>query len=164
MKNISRILSIAFAIAAVTTISVSAQEKAAKKSPATTIVTQFLKNLEKAELSAEQLAKAKELFTKAATEVAAKRTEAGITAEILKKRNDAGKAAKEAGKKGKELQAAIDSGSEMTESQKKLFVETEAILSKARIEVGKLLSAEQLAKLPALVQTTLKPREEKKAK
>ncbi len=58
-------------------VSSNAQDKAGKKNVATQMVAQFMKQLEKAELSAEQTAKIKELFTKAAEEVGAKRTAGG---------------------------------------------------------------------------------------
>ena len=82
------------------------EKKGGKKDPAAALVTQFMKQLEVAGLTAEQSTKIKELYTKAATVAATKRTEGGITADILKKRSDASKAAKEAGKKGKEIQTA----------------------------------------------------------
>jgi hypothetical protein len=146
-------------------VSSNAQEKGGKKNAATQMVTQFLKQLEKAELTAEQTTKAKELFTKAAEEVSSKRTAGGIPAEVLKKRADASKAAKEAGKKGKEMQDAVDASLGLNADQLKLFKETETILTKAKIEIGKLLSPEQIAKLPAQAQGAFKAKEGgKKAK
>lgn len=155
MKN--RIL-LALALVAVMVVpfSLNAQEKGGKKDPAATLVTQFMKQLEKAELTADQTTKVKEMYTKVATEVSAKRTAGGITADMLKKRADAFKAAKEGGKKGKEQQEAVNAAMGMTPDQAKLFAETEATLGKARVEIGKLLTPEQIAKLPEQAQNSLK--------
>ena len=142
-----------------------AQDKDAKKNPVTLIVTQFLKQIEKAELTADQTTKAKELMTKAAEDVSAKRTAGGISADILKKRTDAFKSAKESGKKGKEMQAAVEASLGLTEEQLKVYKETETILTKAKLEIGKLLSPEQIAKLPEQAQAAFKAKEGgKKAK
>ncbi|MCF7963631.1 MAG: hypothetical protein K9M08_23060 [Pirellula sp.] len=141
-----------------------AQEKGRKADPATQMVKQFMKQLEKAELSGEQTTKVTELFTKVAKDVSTKRTEAGITQEIMRKRAAASKEAKEAGKKGKEMQAAVDGAVELTEAQKKLMAETDELLAKARIEVGKLLTPEQMKKLPEPFQTNLKEKAGKKKK
>jgi Spy/CpxP family protein refolding chaperone len=143
----------------------SAEDKVDRKNPVSLMVAQFMKQMEKAELTAEQTAKVKELFTKAADEVNTKRTAGGIPTDVLKKRNDATKAAKEAGKKGKEIQEAVDAGLGLPPDQLKLFKETETILTKAKIEIGKLLSPEQIAKLPEQAQNALKAKEGgKKAK
>jgi hypothetical protein len=141
-----------------------AQDKAGKRNPANQIVTQFMKQLEKAELSADQTAKIKELMTKAATEVNAKRAEAGISADMLKKRVEAAKAAKESGKKGKEMQASTLSAMGLTDAQKQVFTDTEATLGKARVEIGKMLTAEQMAKLSEQFQRTLKEAAGRKGK
>jgi septation ring formation regulator EzrA len=141
-----------------------AQDKNGKGSQPAQMTKAFMKQLEKAELSSEQSDKIKELFTKAAKEVSTKRTEGGITAEILKKRMEAMKAAREAGKKGKEVQAAVEAAVTLTDAQKKLLTETDELLSKARIEVGKLLKPEQIAKLPDQFQASLKEKESGKKK
>ena len=44
----------------------------------------------------------------------------------------------------------------MTPEQAKLYTETEAELSKVKIEIGKLLTPEQIAKLPEQAQSSLK--------
>lgn len=140
----------------VSTLSLNAQEKGGKKNQADTMVAFFLKQLEKAELTADQTAKITEVYAKVAKEVSVKRTEGGITAEMLKKRTEAGKAAKEAGKKGKDMQEAVDAAVAMTPEQAKLFSETDVALNKARIEIAKLLTPEQIAKLPDQSQNMLK--------
>ena len=74
------------------------------------------------------------------------------------------KEAKEAGKKGKEMQAAVEAAVGLTEAQKKFMAETDELLAKARAEVGKLLTPEQMKKLPEPFQTNLKEKEGKKKK
>ncbi len=155
MKN--RILSVlTLAAVMVAPLSLHAQEKGGKKDAAGALVTQFMKQLEKAELTADQTTKIKEMYTKVATEVTAKRTAGGVTAEMMKKRTDALKSAKDSGKKGKEQQEAVIAAMGMTPDQAKVFAETEATLGKARIEIGKLLTPEQIAKLPEQAQNSLK--------
>ena len=145
-----------------------AQEKGKGKkgnvSPEQQMIDQFMKQLEKAELTEEQSTKIKELWTKVAKEVTKTRTEGGITAEILKKRTEATKEAREAGKKQKEVQEAVDKALALSEAQKKVMQETEAQLSKVRIEIGKLLKPEQIEKLPPQLKDNLKEKEGKKKK
>ena len=137
-------------------LSLNAQEKGGKKDPAAVMVTQLIKQLEKAELTPDQTTKIKEIYTKVATEVSKKRTEGGITAEMLTKRTEAFKSMKDSGKKGKEQQDAVTAAMGLNADQKKLFEETEAVLNKARVEIGKLLTPEQLAKLPENSQRQMK--------
>ena len=140
----------------VQSVSLNAQEKGDKKDPAKNMVTQFMKQLEKAELKEEETNKIKEMFQKVAKDVAAKRTEAGITAEILKKRADAQKSAKEEGKKGKDMQEAVEKAMGMTADQTKVFRETEEMLAKVKVEIGKTMTTEQIAKLPEQAQNAFK--------
>jgi len=139
------------------TPSMQAQEKGkGKVSQADQMVNAFLKQLQKAELTDEQTTKVKELMGKTTKDVVKKRTDAGITQEMLKNRTDAQKAAREAGKKQKEVQEAVAAAVSLTEDQKKVMEETDGMMSKARVEVGKLLKAEQIAKLPQQLQSSLK--------
>jgi len=153
-KSILSLLAIAALL--INSVSLIAQEKGDKKDPAKAMVTQFMKQLEKAELKDEETAKIKEMFAKVATDVSAKRKASGITAEILKKRTDASKAAKDGGKKGKEIQTAAEAAMGLTADQTKVFKDTEEMLGKVRVEIGKLLSPEQLAKLPDQAQNAFK--------
>ena len=136
--------------------SLTAQEKGGKKAPSAAMVTQFMKQLEKAELPEEMSAKVKETFAKVATEVNTKRTESGITGDMLKKRGDAMKTAKEEGMKQKEAQAAADAAMGLTAEQTTVFKETEAMLAKVRVEIGKMMTPEQMAKLPEQSQSAFK--------
>jgi len=163
MKN-SIVSTLVLTAILVGSVSLNAQEKGGKKDPAANLVAQFIKQLEKAELTADQTTKIKEIYTKAATEVSAKRTAGGITNDMLKKRLEAGKAAREAGKKGKEMIEAVTAAMGMTPEQAKLFEETEVPLAKARIEIGKLLKPEQLAKLPETAQASMKEKAAGKGK
>lgn len=142
-------------------VSLNAQEKGDKKDPAKNMVSQFMKQLEKAELKDGETDKIKEMYTKAAKEVTAKRTECGITAEMLKKRAEATKKNKEDGKKGKEAQEAVEAAMGLNADQLKVFKETEEMLAKTRAEIGKLLTPEQLAKLPDQLQNSVKEKKKK---
>ena len=161
-KSILSLLAVAAIL--VCSVTLNAQEKGGKKDPAKAMVTQFMKQLEKAELKEEATTKIKDMFEKVAKEVAAKRTQSGITADVLKKRTEASKAAKEAGKKGKEMQAAAEAAMGLTADQTKVFKETEDMLGKVRVEIGKLLTAEQLAKLPEQAQNAFKEKSGKRKK
>jgi hypothetical protein len=143
----------------------SAQEKKAKGGAAGMMMSQLLKALEKAELTEEQTLKIKERYMKVATEVDKLRTDAGISPDIVKKRVEAAKAAKDSGKKAKEMQESLFEAMGLTDDQKKVFIESEEKINKAKMEIGKMLSEEQMAKLPAQVQAQFKVREGgKKAK
>lgn len=137
-------------------LSLNAQEKGGKKNSAAVMVAQLIKQLEKAELTADQTTKIKEMYTKVATDVSKKRTDGGITTEMLTKRAEAFKSMKDSGKKGKEQQEAVTAAMGLNADQKKLFEETEALLNKSRVEIGKLLTPEQLAKLPENAQRQMK--------
>lgn len=141
-----------------------AQEKGKKAGPAQQMVNQFMKQLEKAELTAEQSTKIKELMMKTAKDVVKMRTDAEITPEMMKKRAEASKAARDAGKKPKEVQEAVKAAVPFTEAQFKVITEGEAAVAKTKIEIGKLLKPEQIEKLPPMVQGSLKEKAPKKGK
>ena len=138
-------------------------KKGAKGDQETAMVKQFMKQLEPAGLNQETSDKIKEIFTKAAKDVVAKRKEAGLTAEMLKARTEATKKAREEGKKQKEVREIGLNAMNGTEEQKKVLLDTEGMLTKARIEAGKLLSEEQMGKLPQQFQANLKEPSPKKA-
>jgi hypothetical protein len=131
--------------------------------PAKGMIDVFTKNLGPASLTQEQSAKIDEIFGKAVREVVAARKEAGLTPKMLRDRQQARKKASDEGKKGKELAAAVDAAVPMTEAQKKTLEETELKLAKVRYEFGKLLSADQIAKLPEPFRKNLttEPKEKK---
>jgi hypothetical protein len=144
---------------------VSAQEtakKAGRGDPETAMVNQFLKQLEPAGLSQETTDKIKENFTKTVKEVMAKRKAVNLTPQMLKDRAEASKKAREDGKKPKEIREIAIAAMKANEEQKKVLAETEEMLTKTRIEIGKMLTEEQMGKLPKQFQVNLKEAPTKK--
>lgn len=136
-----------------------AQEAPAEKGsrgPETAMVNQFLKQFEKADLPAETTEKIKAMFSHTAKEVMAKRKEVGLTPQMLKLRTEAGNKAREEGKKPKEVREAALAAMNATEDQKKVLLDTEDRIAKTKVEIGKLLTEEQKAKLPKQLQNSLK--------
>jgi hypothetical protein len=164
MKSLVRILSI-LAIVCVTFSTSFAQEtqkgakggekKAGQKQGKTSLTDQFIKQLEPAGLSEDQIASIKKLMTGVADDVAAKREKAGVTAQILRKRGEVRKAGTEAGKKGADLKKYVEDTLGLTDDQKSVIDETEKAMTKVKLEAGKLLSKEQLEKLPAQVRRSV---------
>jgi hypothetical protein len=66
------------------------------------------------------------------------------------------KTAKEEGKKQKEAQAAAEVAMGLTAEQTTVYKETEAMLAKVRVEIGKMMTPEQMAKLPEQAQAAFK--------
>jgi hypothetical protein len=66
------------------------------------------------------------------------------------------KAAKEEGKKQREIQAAAEAAMGLTAEQLVVFKETEELLGKVRVEIGKMMTPEQMAKLPEQAQNSFK--------
>lgn len=130
--------------------------KGAKADQETTMVNQFMKQLAPAELNQETSEKIKEMFAKTAKEVVAKRKQVGLTAAMLKARTDAAKKARDEGKKPKEVREIALNALNGTEEQKQALIDTEAMLSKTRIDIGKLLTEDQMGKLPKSLQANLK--------
>jgi len=148
-----------FAVMSVVLSNASAQDgvkSGGKSDPETAMTNQFLKQFEPATLDQTTTEKIKEIFGKAAKEVVAKRKQAGVTPQMLKKRTDAVKQAREEGKKPKEIREIGFNAMGATEEQTKVVLETEEMLAKARVAVGKILTDEQKSKLPKQLQTNLK--------
>lgn len=131
-------------------------KKGRKADQETSMVNQFMKQLEPAELNPETASKIKELFSKTVKDVLSKRNEAKLTPQMLKDRTDAAKKAREEGKKPKEVREIALSAMKATEEQKKVLMDTEELLAKTRIEIGKLLTDDQKSKLPKQLQNNLK--------
>ena len=106
--------------------------KGQKGNAETAMVNQFMKQLEAAEAPMEVLDKVKELFSKTAKDVVAKRKEVGLTPAMLQKRAEAGKKAREEGKKPKEVKELALAAMNATEDQKNVLAETEEMLAKTR--------------------------------
>jgi hypothetical protein len=134
----------------------SPKGKAPKGNPETAMINQFMKQLEAAEAPADLLEKIKEVFSKTVKEVVAKRKEVGLTPAMLQKRAEAGNKAREEGKKPKEVKEIAIAAMNATDDQKKVLAETEEMLAKTRVEIGKLLTDEQKSKLPKPLQANLK--------
>ncbi len=148
-----------FAVMSVVLSNASAQDgvkSGGKPDPETAMTNQFLKQFEPAALDQPTTDKIKEIFGKAAKEVVEKRKQAGVTPQMLKKRTDAVKQAREEGKKPKEIREFGLNAMGATEEQTKVVLETEEMLAKARVAVGKILTDEQKSKLPKQLQTNLK--------
>jgi hypothetical protein len=164
MKSLVRVLSI-LALVCVTFSNSFAQDaqkgnkggekKAGQKQGKVSLTDQFIKQLEPAGLSEDQIASIKKLMTSVADDVAAKREKAGITAQIMRKRGEARKAGTEAGKKGADLKKYVEETLGLTDDQKSVVDETEKAMTKVKLEAGKLLTKEQLEKLPAQVRRTV---------
>lgn len=137
-------------------------KKGAKVDQETAMVNQFLKQLEPAELGSETTQKIKEIFSKTAKEVVAKRKEAMLTPKMLLSRNEASKKAREEGKRPKEVREIGLNAMNATDEQKKVLLQTEEMLAKTRVEIGKLLTEDQKGKLPKQLQANLKEPASKK--
>ncbi len=151
MKNVIKVLSM-IAVVGLLVTNVGAQEKKKgdkKKGgdPAKTIVTTFMKNLEPVGLSDEQKTKIEAIISKAATDAVAKRNDAGISNSMTQKSTKATKEERDAGKKGADLKKAVAEKLGLTDAQIKTLDETNAIIAKAKVEAGKLLTEEQMGKL-----------------
>jgi hypothetical protein len=81
---------------------------------------------------------------------------------MLKDRTDAAKKARDEGKKATEARELGLSAMNATEDQKKILLETEEMLSKTKVEIGKLLTEDQKDKLPKPLQANLKEPASKK--
>jgi hypothetical protein len=113
-------------------------------------------------LGSETTQKIKEIFSKTAKEVVAKRKEAMLTPKMLSSRNEASKKAREEGKKPKEVREIGLNAMNATDEQKKVLLQTEEMLAKTRVEIGKLLTEDQKGKLPKQLQANLKEPASKK--
>ncbi len=132
------------------------QEKGkGKKQAPLSIVEQFLKALEPAELKDDQKEAIKSMMSEVQKDVVGKREAAGIKAEVLRKRAAARKEGTEAGKKGAELKKHVEDALGLSADQLKVLDETEKALTKAKLEAGKKLSADQIAKLPEQVRRSV---------
>ncbi len=95
---------------------------------------------------------ADELFTKAARDYVLKRSKAEITDDLEKKRVAGLKEARASGKSVKEQADAAFMIAVYSEDQIKVHKSTQASLVKAKREFGRLLTEEQVAKLPKQLQ------------
>ena len=124
------------------------KKKGKKAGARRTASAQLMKQLEPVGLTEDQVAKIKELGTKAGAEMKAIRDAAGITPELIKKRAEVQKSMKDSDKKGKELQAAINEAAGFTAAHAEAMQKSNAVRMKLVKEVVAMLSDEQKEKLP----------------
>ena len=120
------------------------------------MATQFLKQLEPAKLTDEQLAKVKEMAKEATEKMAALRKDAGITPELMKKRTAIAKKMQGSDLKAKERTAAINKEAGLTEAQAAVFQQTNQSRVEFQRKIFAMLSDEQKAALPEKLQKSLK--------
>ena len=107
----------------------------------------MLKRLEKAELTADQIAKVKEIVAKHSEALKAANDKVNLTAEQKQARGEATKKAQAEGKKGKDLQAAVDAAAKLTDEQKEALKKVQELQQAMMKEVNGLLTDDQKAKL-----------------
>ncbi len=120
------------------------------------LVAQFLKQLEPAKLTDEQVAKAKELGKEMNAKMTELRKEAGITAELQKKRTEVIKKMQDSELKGKERMDAINKEVGLTEEQAAAMVKINQMRTEFQTKVVGMLSDEQKAALPEKLTNALK--------
>lgn len=159
MKSLIKFLTIAllatFVFSSVCHAQDEGKRKVKKQNAQLSMVDQFLKQLEPAELSQDLKSSIKEMMSKVQEDALAKRTEAGIKPEVMKKRAAARKEGSEAGKKGAELKKHVEAALGLSPEQLTVLDETEKAIAKVKQEVGKKLSTEQMAKLPEQFRKSL---------
>ena len=148
MKSVVRtLLTLALAVVIASPL-MAGEGKKGKKAPAKPHdpAEGILKSLEKAELTADQVAKIKELGAACAEKCKAIQEKAALTQEQKKAGREAGEKAKAEGKKGKELAAAVETAQNLTEAQKAALKEEAELHAGLRKEAMALLTADQKAK------------------
>jgi hypothetical protein len=129
------------------TLPVSAAEKKGRAAPKPfDPAASVLKRLEKAELTADQTAKIKEICGKYCEKLQAAEQKVNLTAEQKTARAEAQKKAQAEGKKGKELQAAVDAAMKLTDEQKAAVKDAQAIRAEMTKEAFAVLTDDQKAK------------------
>lgn len=147
MKHIAKTL-LPLALAFVVAAPLSAADSKKNTSYANRLVKSQLKKLEKADLTAEQVAKVKELLAKFAEKAAPLHQKSSYTPEQKKAYAEAIKKAKAEGKTGKELSAALKNAVKLTSQQEAARREVQQAYSAVMKEILGMLTDEQKAKLP----------------
>jgi len=147
MKHITWTL-LPLALAFVVAAPLSAADSKKKTSYANRLVAAQLKKLEKADLTAEQVAKVKELVAKFAEKAAPLYEKSAYTPEQKKAYSEAIKKAKAEGKTGKELSAALKNSVKLTSQQAAARKQVQQAYSAMMKEIIGMLTEEQKAKLP----------------
>ncbi len=120
------------------------------------VVAQFMKQLEPAKLTDEQLAKVKELGKEVMAAMTAIRKEAAITPAMQKKRTEVMKAMKDSELKGKERTAAINKEAGLSEDQAAALKKVNETRLAFQRKIYGMLSDEQKAALPEQMQKLMK--------
>ena len=146
MKSVVRtLLTLALAVVIASPL-MAGEGKRGKKAPKQDPAAALLKSLEKAELTADQVAKVKELVKACAEKIKAAEEKIALTPEQKKARQEAQAKAKADGKTGKEAKAAVDAAMNLTDAQKAAQKELDEVRAGLRKEAVALLTAEQKAK------------------
>ena len=146
------VLAAVMVVPAVADDEATAKKKKGKRGQQNNVAAQLLKQLEPVELTADQIAKAKELGKAAAAKMKEIREEAGITDELTKKRAEAAKSMRDSDKKGKELAAAINEAAGLSEGQVAAMAKFTEVRMKFQKDVVALLTDEQKENLPERLQ------------
>jgi Spy/CpxP family protein refolding chaperone len=125
------------------------------------VVAQFMKQLEPAKLTDEQIAKVKELGKEAMTAMTALRKEVELTPELQKKRAEVMKSMKDSELKGKERAAAINKEAGLSEKQAAALVKVNETRLAFQRKIYGMLSDEQKAALPEKMQKLMKAGDKK---
>ncbi|MGB0597327.1 MAG: hypothetical protein ACPGLY_11615 [Rubripirellula sp.] len=125
------------------------------------VVAQFMKQLEPAKLTDEQIAKVKELGKEAMTAMTALRKEVELTPELQKKRAEVMKTMSDSELKGKERVAAINKEAGLSEKQAAALVKVNETRLAFQRKIYGMLSDEQKAALPEKMQKLMKAGDKK---
>jgi len=122
-----------------------------------TVANPILKAVEGLSLTADQKTKVDQA-TKEFTETILVLRKEGLTQSLVKKKAEAMKAARSEGKKGSDLAIAVMAAIDATEAEKGLLKKAEEANAKLVKTMSEVLTAEQIATLPAPMQQSLKPK------
>lgn len=147
MEHTTRTL-LLLALALLIASPLSAADVKKSSSYANRLITAQLKKLQKADLTAEQVTKVKELVAKFAEKAAPLYQKSAFTPEQKKAYAEAIKKAKAEGKTGKELIAAYKNAVKLTAEQTAARKQVQDAYSAMMKEIVGMLTDEQKAKLP----------------
>ncbi len=150
MRRACRVMML-LALVAVMAAPLAAQEKkkgkkGRKNQERGGVLTQLMKQVEKAEPTAEQKEKIKEITGKVEAELKELQAAVKLTPEQLKAQREARAKAEADGVKGKEMRDAVDAAMNLTEEQKAVRAKFQKQMAEVRQQIVGLLSAEQVEK------------------
>ncbi len=135
-----------------------------KNSPETQMIEGFLKQLAPAELDEAMQIEVRKKFTEAVSKIIAEREKVGFPKDFNKRRSEIQKVGREEGIKPAAMRKYLVQKLELTEEQAACLKETDMLLAKAKVEIGKMLSEEQIAKLESPFKNSLLPPKNEKSK